>query len=111
MLPTEAAGFGLHPALLAAVVRADGRGLVPVAWSGVSLHASGASVVRARLVRTGAETLSLAVADAAGEPVLSVESLTLGEPPVVVRGAGAGGSLLRLEWVPAPSRTGGPGRR
>ncbi|MEU4588502.1 type I polyketide synthase, partial [Kitasatospora aureofaciens] len=96
VLPTEGAGFGLHPALLASVVRADGRGLVPVAWSGVSLHASGASVVRARLVRTGAETLSLAVADAAGEPVLSVESLTLGEPPVVVRGAGAGGSLLRL---------------
>ncbi|MEU4946899.1 SDR family NAD(P)-dependent oxidoreductase, partial [Kitasatospora aureofaciens] len=106
VLPTEVSGFGLHPALLASVVRADGRGLVPVAWSGVSLHASGASVVRARLVRTGAETLSLAVADAAGEPVLSVESLTLGEPPVVVRGAGAGGSLLRLEWVPAPSRTG-----
>ncbi|MER7845467.1 type I polyketide synthase [Kitasatospora sp. NPDC096077] len=107
VLPTEAAGFGLHPALLAAVVRADGRGLVPSGWSGVSLHASGATVVRARLVRTGAETLALAVADAAGEPVLSAESLTLGEPPAVAQGAGAGGSLLRLEWVPAPSRTGG----
>ncbi|MEV7597134.1 type I polyketide synthase [Kitasatospora sp. NPDC089797] len=105
-----AAGFGLHPALLAAVVGADGRGLVPVGWRGVSLHASGASVVRARLVRTGADTLALAVADAAGEPVLSAESVTLGEPPAVLTGAGTEGSLLRLEWVPAPSRTGGPVR-
>ncbi|MFJ9456859.1 type I polyketide synthase [Kitasatospora sp. NPDC101447] len=101
----EAAGFGVHPALLAAVVRADGRGLVPVAWSGVSLHASGASVVRARLVRTGAETLAVAVADAAGDPVLSAEALTLAEPAAVTQGTAAG-SLLRLEWVPAPSRAG-----
>ncbi|MFD8088388.1 type I polyketide synthase, partial [Kitasatospora sp. NPDC059722] len=102
----DAAGFGVHPALLAAVVRADGQGLVPVAWSGVSLHASGASVVRARIVRTGAETLALAVVDAAGEPVLSAEAVTLAEPAAVVQGAAAAGSLLRLEWVPAPSRAG-----
>ncbi|MEU8517950.1 polyketide synthase dehydratase domain-containing protein, partial [Kitasatospora sp. NPDC048722] len=102
----EAAGFGVHPALLAAVVRADGRGLVPAAWSGVSLHASGASVVRARIVRTGEETLALAVADAAGEPVLSAEAVTLAEPAAVAQGAAAAGSLLRLEWVPAPSRAG-----
>ncbi|MGW2376984.1 type I polyketide synthase, partial [Kitasatospora sp. NPDC001683] len=102
----EAAGFGVHPALLAAVVRADGRGLVPTAWSGVSLHASGASVVRARLVRTGGQTLALAVVDAAGDPVLSAEALTLAEPAAVARGAATAGSLLRLEWVPAPSRAG-----
>ncbi|MFJ8473294.1 SDR family NAD(P)-dependent oxidoreductase [Kitasatospora sp. NPDC094011] len=95
-----AAGFGLHPALLAAVVRADGRGLVPVAWSGVSLHASGASVVRARLVRTGAETLALALADAAGDPVLSAESVELAEPVAASRAVD--GSLLRLDWVAAP---------
>ncbi|MBV6700085.1 SDR family NAD(P)-dependent oxidoreductase [Kitasatospora aureofaciens] len=100
----EALGFGVHPALLAAVVRAEGRGLVPVAWSGVSLHASGASVVRARLVRTGADTVSLAVVDAAGDPVLSVDALALDEPSAVSQGAGAAGSLLRLEWVPVPSR-------
>ncbi|MFJ2577886.1 SDR family NAD(P)-dependent oxidoreductase [Kitasatospora aureofaciens] len=100
----EASGFGVHPALLAAVVRAEGRGLVPVAWSGVSLHASGASVVRARLVRTGADTVSLAVVDAAGAPVLSAEAVVLGEPAAATAGAGAVGSLLRLEWVPAPSR-------
>ncbi|MFD8088337.1 type I polyketide synthase, partial [Kitasatospora sp. NPDC059722] len=102
-LPAElagtAAGFGLHPALLAAVLRADGRGLVPVAWSGVSLHATGATVARARLVRTGADTLSLTLADAAGELVLSAESVELGEPAAASHGAN--GSLLRLEWIAA----------
>ncbi|MER7673444.1 SDR family NAD(P)-dependent oxidoreductase [Kitasatospora sp. NPDC096128] len=106
-LPAElagtAAGFGLHPALPAAVLRADGRGLVAVAWSGVSLHATGATVVRARLVRTGADTLSLALADAAGELVLSAESVELGEPAAASHSAN--GSLLRLEWVAAaPAR-------
>ncbi|WP_188306817.1 type I polyketide synthase, partial [Streptomyces sp. CBMA123] len=106
-LPAElagsAAGFGLHPALPAAVLRADGRGLVPVAWSGVSLHATGATVVRARLARTGADTLSLVLADAAGEPVLSAESVELGEPAAAAHGVN--GSLLRLEWVAAaPAR-------
>ncbi|MEU8928207.1 acyltransferase domain-containing protein, partial [Kitasatospora sp. NPDC048545] len=102
-LPAElagsAAGFGVHPALLAAVLRADDRGLVPVAWSGVSLHATGATVARARLARTGEDTLSLVLADAAGEPVLSAESVELGEPAAASRGAS--GSLLRLEWVAA----------
>ncbi|MGW2256256.1 polyketide synthase dehydratase domain-containing protein, partial [Kitasatospora sp. NPDC001660] len=106
-LPAElvgtADGFGLHPALLAAVLRADGRGLVPVAWSGVSLHASGATVARARLVRTGADTVALALADAAGELVLSAESVELGESAAASHGAD--GSLLRLEWVAAaPAR-------
>ncbi|MEV7597135.1 type I polyketide synthase [Kitasatospora sp. NPDC089797] len=95
-----AAGFGLHPALLSAVVGADGRGLVPVGWRGVSLHASGASVVRARLLRTGADTLALALADAAGEPVLSAESVELAEPVAASRAVD--GSLLRLDWVAAP---------
>ncbi|MGW2378282.1 SDR family NAD(P)-dependent oxidoreductase, partial [Kitasatospora sp. NPDC001683] len=106
-IPAELAGaaarFGLHPALPAAVLRADGRGLVPVAWSGVSLHATGATVVRARLVRTGTDTLSLALADAAGELVLSAESVELGEPAAASHGVN--GSLLRLEWVAAvPAR-------
>ncbi|MEV4615666.1 beta-ketoacyl synthase N-terminal-like domain-containing protein, partial [Kitasatospora sp. NPDC049258] len=101
-LAGEATGFGLHPALLAAVVAADGRGLVPVSWAGVSLHASGASVVRARLTRVGEEALALAVADVAGDPVLSVDSVTLAEPLVAdPNGGELAGSLLRLEWVPA----------
>ena len=82
----EAAGdgarFGLHPALLDAVlhavglvtaVEADRRGgggmLVPFAWSGVVLHAAGAGVLRARL-RTGqGRALSVEAADSTGQPV------------------------------------------
>ncbi|WP_275563103.1 polyketide synthase dehydratase domain-containing protein, partial [Streptomyces sp. 5-6(2022)] len=67
-LPQERVGeverFGVHPALLDAVVHAvaladfeqqpdgalgSGVARVPFAWSGVRLHASGASVVRVRL--------------------------------------------------------------
>ena len=50
----DAGAFGVHPALLDAVlhgtefVEGAGQGL-PFEWSGVSLHASGASVLRARL--------------------------------------------------------------
>jgi hypothetical protein len=42
----------------------------------VSLHATGASSLRVRLSRPGSEgTVSLAVADASGEPVASVDAL------------------------------------
>ncbi|MEU5637986.1 polyketide synthase dehydratase domain-containing protein, partial [Streptomyces rishiriensis] len=83
-----AAGFGLHPALLDAALHAgafsgaresDGDGLfLPFAWSGVALHASGASSLRVRLTSTGAESLSLDLADGEGAPVASVESRVFG---------------------------------
>ncbi|MGV9944491.1 acyltransferase domain-containing protein, partial [Streptomyces sp. NPDC003401] len=83
----SAAGFGLHPALLDAALHAgafsgaresDSDGLfLPFAWSGVSLHASGASSLRVRLRSTGAESLSLDLADGEGVPVASVESLVV----------------------------------
>ncbi|WP_443057772.1 polyketide synthase dehydratase domain-containing protein, partial [Streptomyces sp. IBSBF 2806] len=77
----SAAGFGLHPALLDAALHAgafaephgsddEGGGVrLPFAWSGVSLHASGASSLRVRLRSTGAESLSLDLADGEGVPV------------------------------------------
>ncbi|GAB2724945.1 SDR family NAD(P)-dependent oxidoreductase [Kitasatospora kifunensis] len=103
----DAGRFGLHPGLLASVAGAAGlvvgQDLVPLSWAGVSLHAAGASVVRARIVKLGEDSVSLAVADIDGEPVLSAESVTLGEQPEhQALGAPEVGSLLRLEWVPAP---------
>ncbi|MFJ1647045.1 SDR family NAD(P)-dependent oxidoreductase [Streptomyces sp. NPDC088258] len=78
----EAAGFGLHPALLDAALHASDLGapprsevLVPFAWSGVRLHAVGACAVRVRISRTGRDTLALELADAAGEPVATVGAL------------------------------------
>ncbi|TVZ75346.1 type I polyketide synthase, partial [Streptomyces sp. BK340] len=104
----EAAGYGLHPALLSAVVReADGRELVPVAWSGVTLHAVGAPIVRARVVPTGEESVSVTVVDVDGAPVLTVESLVLAEPGTIVTGGqlDSRDGLLRLEWVPAAAQS------
>ncbi|MFJ2599047.1 type I polyketide synthase, partial [Streptomyces erythrochromogenes] len=100
----EADCFGLHPALLAEVVRAAAgdREWVPVSWRGVSLHAAGASVVRARIGRTvGEQAMSLVLVDAEGGPVLSVEELVLGAPVAPVEEVPGRDGLLGLEWVPA----------
>ncbi|WBO62926.1 type I polyketide synthase [Streptomyces camelliae] len=78
----EAARYGIHPALLDAVLHAlcsDRPDTVrlPFAWAGVRLHASGATAVRARLGRTGPDRVTLTLTDATGAPVLTVDSLTL----------------------------------
>ncbi|MFF2195171.1 SDR family NAD(P)-dependent oxidoreductase, partial [Streptomyces sp. NPDC058157] len=103
----EAGRFGLHPALLDAALHAlrfgglrEGsvRGHLPFAWSGVSLHAAGASQLRVRLSPAGQAAVKVEVADATGAPVLSVDSLAL--RPVDGRMAAPGGadSLYRLLW-------------
>ncbi|MGC9443277.1 polyketide synthase dehydratase domain-containing protein, partial [Streptomyces sp. WG5] len=90
-LPAElhgaAEGFGVHPALLDAVLHslalggvlagADEGARLPFAWSGVRLHAAGASVVRVRVASAGDGAVSLELADPTGAPVVSVESLAL----------------------------------
>ncbi|MGK4580164.1 SDR family NAD(P)-dependent oxidoreductase [Kitasatospora sp. HPMI-4] len=81
-LASQAAGFGLHPALLdaalhAADLGAEPRGevLVPFAWTGVSLHAAGASSVRVRIGHPGRDTLSLRFADTTGAPLATVRGM------------------------------------
>ncbi|WP_422264885.1 type I polyketide synthase, partial [Mycobacterium sp.] len=77
----RADGMGIHPALLDAVLHAFGLGVdtaetvLPFCWRGVSLHAGGASRVRARFSALDAGATSIDVADAAGLPVLTVRSL------------------------------------
>ncbi|WP_461088115.1 polyketide synthase dehydratase domain-containing protein, partial [Streptomyces deserti] len=107
----DAADYGLHPALLDAAlhplglgtfVRDTAQGRMPFSWSGVSLFAAGASVLRVRLTAAGTDGVSLAVADTSGEPVAQVDSLVL--RPVSVPEASEGASsqsdsLLRVEWV------------
>ncbi|MGW0940571.1 type I polyketide synthase, partial [Streptomyces sp. NPDC002666] len=83
----DAARFGLHPALLDAALHAEmvaeasheSAPHLPFSWTGVSLFAAGASVVRVRIVRGGKGELRLEVADGAGVPVLSVGSLVARE--------------------------------
>ncbi|TJZ76761.1 SDR family NAD(P)-dependent oxidoreductase [Rhodococcus oryzae] len=110
---SDASGFGLHPALLdsvlhAAVMATDAGGevMLPFAWSEVSLHAVGASVVRARIRPTDSSTgaVEIEVADTAGHPVLTAGSLTL--RPVSPRQLGAASTRERLcavQWTPAPT--------
>ncbi|MFY1627604.1 SDR family NAD(P)-dependent oxidoreductase [Micromonospora sp. WMMD735] len=101
---TETDGYGLHPALfdagLHALTRADGdapRGL-PFAWSGVTLHATGATSLRVRLTPAGSG-VRIAVADAVGAPVATVRSLVL-RPVQVTAGTGVADALFGLDWQP-----------
>ena len=77
-------GFGVHPALLDAALHAvavtheapEGVAL-PFSWQGVSLHAAGASSVRARIAPSGPSAVSVELADGLGLPVLSVRRWSL----------------------------------
>ncbi|WP_448324088.1 SDR family NAD(P)-dependent oxidoreductase, partial [Streptomyces sp. DSM 41493] len=113
-----ASAFGLHPALLDAALHAIGLGSfveetgqagLPFEWSGVSLHATGASVVRVRLTSAGVNAVGLEVADETGAPVASVESLVLrqvsGDLPAGGRAAHHD-SLFRLDWAELPAPAG-----
>ncbi|MFC4907609.1 SDR family NAD(P)-dependent oxidoreductase [Actinomadura gamaensis] len=101
----EAAGFGLHPALLDAALHAldllhEDASVLPFTWSDVVLHASGATAARVRLRMRGEDTVSLELADAAGRPVASVGALTL--RPVTADALNRDlDALFRVEWVPA----------
>ncbi|WP_033431231.1 type I polyketide synthase [Saccharothrix syringae] len=112
----EAAGHGdpvfdLHPALLDAAVQAAlvglfetaGETLVPFAWSGVTVHTAAPSALRARIRRTGADSVAVVLTDRDGNPVASVDSLVLrpapdaSPTPSADRGEAA---LFRLSWLP-----------
>ncbi|MEU1473388.1 beta-ketoacyl synthase N-terminal-like domain-containing protein, partial [Streptomyces sp. NPDC005761] len=105
---TPATDFRLHPALLDAALHgvalsgAVGEGAaLPFAWSGVSLGAVGASVVRVRVSVVGEGRVSVVLADAGGGVVASVGSLVLrsvgGERRAMAE-LGAAGSLFGVEW-------------
>ncbi|MFJ6181685.1 SDR family NAD(P)-dependent oxidoreductase [Streptomyces sp. NPDC092295] len=111
----EADGFGLHPALLDASLHAvglmgeaDAPGGLPFSWSGVRLHASGATVLRVRLARAGSDAVSLAVADGTGAPVATIDSLVLRPVSAALTRQGWE-SLFRLDWVPATASAGSAG--
>ncbi|MFF4402115.1 AMP-binding protein [Streptomyces sp. NPDC001480] len=124
----QGALFGLHPALLDAVLRPalldapvdpaaragtpDGDGLWwPGSWHGVTLYASGASVLRVRVRPRPDGGFGIEAADAAGDPVLTVESVTSGRltrPALVRASATQQDGLFTQVWddadLPAPSR-------
>ncbi|MGO4430731.1 polyketide synthase dehydratase domain-containing protein, partial [Streptomyces sp. MCAF7] len=113
--------FGIHPALLDAALHpfllnggadappaGEGDMWLPFAWSGVSLHAAGATTVRVRLQpreQDGGRELGIVVADAAGAPVLSVESIVMRPADssrlTAARRQSTDG-LFSLEWTSLP---------
>ena len=103
----EAERFALHPALSDAALHpvmllgeADAELRVPFAWSGVSLSGAGAQALRVRLEQEG-DDITLALADAAGTPVASVQSISARPiDPAHLQAAtpGIGGSLFSLQW-------------
>ncbi|WP_210406368.1 polyketide synthase dehydratase domain-containing protein, partial [Micromonospora sp. MH33] len=115
----EASRFGLHPALFDAALQAagpgallgnpgdaDGAGWLPFAFRSVALHAHGATRLRVRLRALGPDTVAVTLADPAGQPVVTVESLTF--RPVAAGRADEAAALRRtsvfhLDWTPLPA--------
>ncbi|HEY2084797.1 MAG TPA: SDR family NAD(P)-dependent oxidoreductase, partial [Mycobacterium sp.] len=103
-------GFGVHPVLLdaalhAAAVTFDGDGVaLPFSWQGVSLHAAGASSVRARIAPSGPSAVSVELADGLGLPVLTVTSMVarpISQQQLMAAVSGVGGDrLFELAWSP-----------
>ncbi|WP_431894306.1 type I polyketide synthase [Micromonospora haikouensis] len=127
----DAPRFGLHPALFDAALQASGltgllgdgnrdsdgkrdgdvaasgdtagTGWLPFAFRAVGLHAHGATRLRVRLRPLGPDTLAVTLADTAGQPVATVESLTF--RPVAAGRADEAAALRRnclfhLDWTP-----------
>ncbi|MBE8517268.1 SDR family NAD(P)-dependent oxidoreductase [Amycolatopsis sp. H6(2020)] len=74
-------------------------GGMPFSWSGVTLHAAGATALRVRLSPAGDNAVSVAVCDQTGGPVASIESLTL-RPLSPTAAPAQDGSLFRLDQTP-----------
>ncbi|MFI9815518.1 type I polyketide synthase [Saccharothrix variisporea] len=109
--PAGKAAFGLHPALLDAALHplalsTTSQGpLLPFAWTGVSLHAAGATTLRVRLRPTGQNAVELTATDHTGTPVATVESLVLREAAAPTTQTTHHDALFRLDWTPLTTST------
>ncbi|WP_449066534.1 polyketide synthase dehydratase domain-containing protein, partial [Planomonospora algeriensis] len=96
----EAGGFGLHPALLDAALHsiafhetgAQNGPQMPFAWTGVRLHATGATSIRVRLSMREAGRAALSITDRTGAPVADVAALLLRPLPAGSAAPATGGA-------------------
>ncbi|MGV4989166.1 type I polyketide synthase, partial [Streptomyces sp. NRAIS3] len=115
----EADAYGIHPALLDAALQSVGlssladsgpEARMPFSWSGVRLHATGATALRVRLTATGGDSFALALDDVAGHPVAEVDGLVLrpvATGDVADPRTATHRSLFRVDWpalTPPPAR-------
>ncbi|MFI0724645.1 SDR family NAD(P)-dependent oxidoreductase, partial [Streptomyces sp. NPDC021224] len=113
---TDTGGFGIHPALLDAALHAlllteeenaaaqEGAKppvLLPFAWSGVTLHATGATTLHVHWTTTGENTHALTATDPTGTPVITADALTL-LPTTTVQTTTHSNDLYQLTWTPTP---------
>nr|WP_051767897.1 type I polyketide synthase [Amycolatopsis vancoresmycina] len=99
--------FGIHPALLDAALHTNAFAPappatphLPFAWTGVTLHAGGATTLRVHLVPAGPATLALYATDTTGRPVLTVDSLTLRPVDPGALRRGIDDLVYRIGWTP-----------
>ena len=107
----DAAGFGLHPALLDAALHtvsltADTGVRLPFAWTDVTLHAEGATDLRVRVRPLGPDEYTLDLFDPTGQPVATIASLAVRPLPDRI-GLGAPDDLYSLAWNPVQPRSTG----
>ncbi|MGK5673445.1 SDR family NAD(P)-dependent oxidoreductase [Micromonospora sp. URMC 106] len=112
----DADRYGLHPALLDAALHAAhfgglaeagaGRLLLPFAWNGVTLHATGATALRIRLTQVAPYAIALTAADPTGAPVADVTALTMrpisATELAVTDDRATRDALFRVDWTPLP---------
>ncbi|MCP3804660.1 type I polyketide synthase [Allokutzneria sp. A3M-2-11 16] len=102
----DTTGFGAHPALLDAALQPWSLGgfasaehvMLPFAWQGFQLHATGARVLRVRLAGAGEDAFSVTATDPSGALVFSLESLAMRRFDADPRAGGAD-SLHRVDWT------------
>ncbi|MGW0860742.1 polyketide synthase dehydratase domain-containing protein, partial [Streptomyces sp. NPDC002690] len=108
----DLAGFGVHPALLDAVVHAPMLAAdpgdadevrVPFLWEGVMLHAVGATAMRVKISPAGADAATVQVVDETGAPVLGIGSLVtraVSHQALAAAASTAPESLFEVVWSP-----------
>ncbi|MFI6458758.1 SDR family NAD(P)-dependent oxidoreductase [Streptosporangium amethystogenes] len=113
----DSRGHGIHPALLDAALHplilptgsntgGGGSGVrLPFALSGITLHATDATMLRVRITTIDADTVSVTATDPADAPVITIDALTLrssdadtlNSAPAVVSDVSS--NLFHLSWT------------
>ncbi|MFB4304479.1 SDR family NAD(P)-dependent oxidoreductase [Actinomadura sp. GTD37] len=105
--------FCLHPALLDAALHVlaldhDEGVHVPFSWNGVTLHARPGTVLRARIARTGSDSIALTLTGDTGEPVATVDRLVLRPLDTAALSAPDSLPLFDVQWTPVETRDSAP---
>ena len=113
----DASRFGLHPVLLDAILHGIGAGGIlaeseltrlPFEWQGLSLHAVGATRLRARIRLVGDDTVAVTLMDSRGALVGRIDSLALRgvAPNRLMMSSVADDAVYGLDWVALPPSDG-----